>query len=88
MQVHARISREWRRRMIFMFAMIFGSGLWFLSDGYWMWPAETKPAEMLLAAVEEARRSVHAVPAPFEPGAALRAAGGMAGKLGQIGSAG
>ena len=25
-------------------------------------------------------------PAPFEPGAALRAAGGMAGKLGQIGA--
>jgi hypothetical protein len=40
MQVHARISKEWRRRMGFMFFMIFGSGLWFLSDGYIMWPAE------------------------------------------------
>ncbi len=42
MQVHARISSEWRRRMIFMFLMIFGSGVWFLSDGYLMWPAEAK----------------------------------------------
>jgi D-alanine-D-alanine ligase len=58
------------------------------SMGLYLWPAETKASEMLLAAVEEARRSVHAVPAPFEPGAALRAAGGMAGKLGQIGTAG
>ncbi|HUR15018.1 MAG TPA: hypothetical protein VM097_11065 [Mycobacteriales bacterium] len=57
------------------------------SMGLYLWPAATKPAEMLLAAVEEARRSVLAVPAPFEPGAALRAAGGMAGKLGQIGGA-
>ncbi len=54
----------------------------------YLWPAETKASELLLAAVEEARRLVTAVPAPFEPGAALRAAGGMAGKLGQIGSAG
>jgi D-alanine-D-alanine ligase len=58
------------------------------SMGLYLWPAEVKASEMLLAAVDEARRSVHAVPAPFEPGAALRAAGGMAGKLGQIGTAG
>jgi D-alanine-D-alanine ligase len=58
------------------------------SMGLYLWPAETKSSEMLLAAVEEARSTVHAVPAPFEPGAALRAAGGMAGKLGQIGRAG
>jgi D-alanine-D-alanine ligase len=58
------------------------------SMGLYLWPSEVKAAELLLAAVEEARRSVHAVPAPFEPGAALRAAGGMAGKLGQIGTAG
>jgi hypothetical protein len=39
-----------------------------------------------MGAVEEAQRSFNvASPAPFEPGAALRAAGGMAGKLGQIG---
>lgn len=42
MQVHARISKEWRRRMMFMFFMIFGSGIWFLSDGYFMWPAEQR----------------------------------------------
>jgi hypothetical protein len=42
MQVHARISKEWRRRMIFMFCMIFGSALWFLYDGYIMWPAEAR----------------------------------------------
>jgi D-alanine-D-alanine ligase len=56
------------------------------SMGLYLWPQETKASEMLLASVEEARRLVHAVPAPFEPGAALRAAGGMAGKLGQIGA--
>lgn len=53
MQVHARISKEWRRRMIFMFAMIFGSGLWFLSDGYWMWPAETKRHEVFAEMAEK-----------------------------------
>ena len=58
------------------------------SMGLYLWPEGTKASEMLLASVEEARKLVHAVPAPFEPGAALRAAGGMAGKLGQIGSAG
>jgi hypothetical protein len=42
MNVHARISKEWRRRMIFMFLMLFGSGAWFLSDGYYVWPAEQK----------------------------------------------
>jgi hypothetical protein len=42
MNVHARISKEWRRRMIFMFMMLFGSGAWFLSDGYYAWPAEAK----------------------------------------------
>ena len=40
MQVHAPISKEWRRRMIFMGAMIWGSGLWFAYDGYINWPAE------------------------------------------------
>lgn len=58
------------------------------SMGLYLWPSEVKPGEMLLAAVEEARRLAHAIPAPFEPGVALRAAGGMAGKLGQIGTAG
>ena len=59
------------------------------SMGLYLWPAETKAAQMLLAAVEEAKQLFNlATPAPFEPGAALRAAGGMAGKLGQIGSAG
>lgn len=42
MQVHARISKEWRRRMLFMGAMIWGSGLWFLYDGYVAWPDETR----------------------------------------------
>lgn len=40
MQVHARISKEWRRRMLFMFAMLFGVSLWFLTDGYIIWPKE------------------------------------------------
>jgi hypothetical protein len=42
MQVHARISKEWRRRMITMFLMIFGSALWFLYDGFINWPAEAE----------------------------------------------
>ncbi len=32
--------------MVFMFLMIFGSGLWFLTDGYLMWPAEAKRHEV------------------------------------------
>ena len=55
------------------------------SMSLYLWPPSVNAAELLLGAVEEARGSVSAAPAPFEPGAALRAAGGMAGKLGQIG---
>jgi hypothetical protein len=40
MEVHARISKEWRKRMLFMFFMIFGIAAWFLSDGYYFWPNE------------------------------------------------
>jgi hypothetical protein len=54
MQVHARISKEWRRRMLFMFAMIFGSALWFLTDGYIMWPAEGARHEVYKAMAETA----------------------------------
>lgn len=45
MQVHARISKEWRRRMLFMFAMLFGFSCWFLSDGYVIWPNEAERYE-------------------------------------------
>jgi D-alanine-D-alanine ligase len=56
------------------------------SMGLYLWPSTVSAAELLLGAVEEARGSFgRTEPAPFEPGAALRAAGGMAGKLGQIG---
>lgn len=48
MNVHARISKEWRRRMILMALMINGSGLWFLYDGCLAWPAETKRYEKLV----------------------------------------
>jgi hypothetical protein len=40
MEILARISKEWRRRMLFMFFMLFGMGSWFLSDGYIYWPNE------------------------------------------------
>jgi len=40
MEVHARISKEWRKRMLFMFFMIFGIAAWFLGDGYYFWPNE------------------------------------------------
>ena len=56
------------------------------SMSLYLWPSSIPAAELLLGVVEEARTAVSAVPAPFEPGAALRAAGGMAGKLGQIGA--
>ena len=45
MQVHARISKEWRRRMLLMFAMLFGVSCWFLTDGYIIWPNEAERYE-------------------------------------------
>lgn len=42
MEVVARISKEWRRRMLFMFFMIFGISAWFLYDGYILWPDEAQ----------------------------------------------
>jgi D-alanine-D-alanine ligase len=58
------------------------------SMGLYLWPSDVSAAELLLGAVQEAKDSFgRSEPAPFEPGAALRAAGGMAGKLGQIGQA-
>lgn len=42
MEVVARISTEWRRRMFFMFFMIFGIAAWFLYDGYILWPDEAQ----------------------------------------------
>ncbi|GAB5559314.1 MAG: hypothetical protein SynsKO_09610 [Synoicihabitans sp.] len=48
MQVDARISSEWRKRMIFMGAMIWGSALWFAYDGYIAWPAEAERYKILV----------------------------------------
>lgn len=42
MEIVARISKEWRRRMLFMFFMIFGMAAWFLTDGYHYWPKEAE----------------------------------------------
>ncbi|MDQ8196046.1 hypothetical protein QEH59_16540 [Coraliomargarita sp. SDUM461004] len=42
MEVVARISKEWRRRMLFMFFMIFGIAGWFLYDGFILWPDEAQ----------------------------------------------
>lgn len=55
------------------------------SMSLYLWPKEISPSELLLGAVEEAKKGFGRAEAPFEPGAALRAAGGMAGKLGQLG---
>ena len=41
-QVDARISSEWRRRMLFMFFMVFCIAGWFLWDGYSVWPSEAE----------------------------------------------
>ncbi len=48
MNVHARISKEWRRRMIMMALMLNGSGLWFCYDGFIAWPAEEKRYQQLV----------------------------------------
>ncbi|MFP4351746.1 MAG: hypothetical protein ACLFRP_02355 [Puniceicoccaceae bacterium] len=53
MNVHARISFEWRRRMLVLFLMFFGIGAWFLLDGYVNWPAEAERYEAFSAIREE-----------------------------------
>lgn len=57
------------------------------SMSLYLWPSSVAPAELLLGAVEEARaqQGRFEAGASYEPGIALRAAGGMAGKLGAIG---
>lgn len=57
------------------------------SMSLYLWPSTVPAAELLLGAIEEARASQGRYDAgsSFEPGVALRAAGGMAGKLGAIG---
>jgi hypothetical protein len=47
MNVHARISKEWRRRMTIMALMLNGSALWFCYDGFIAWPSETKRYQQL-----------------------------------------
>jgi hypothetical protein len=42
MEVDARISKEWRRRMLFMFFMVSCIAAWFLYDGYVVWPNEAE----------------------------------------------
>lgn len=39
--------------MVFMFLMLFGSAVWFLSDGYLMWPAEAKRHEVFSRMADE-----------------------------------
>ena len=41
-KVDARISKEWRRRMLFMFFMVSCIAAWFLYDGYSVWPNEAE----------------------------------------------
>lgn len=48
MNVHARISKEWRRRMTLMALMINGSALWFCYDGWIAWPAEEARYQQLV----------------------------------------
>jgi hypothetical protein len=38
MNIDARISKEWRRRMLFMLFMVSTISAWFLWDGYVVWP--------------------------------------------------
>ena len=57
------------------------------SMSLYLWPSSVSPAGLLLGAVAEARAQQGRLEAgaSYEPGVALRAAGGMAGKLGEIG---
>lgn len=48
MNVHARISKEWRRRMIMVAIMINGSAYWFCYDGYIAWPSEEARYQQLV----------------------------------------
>ncbi|MDF3056174.1 MAG: hypothetical protein K0R17_389 [Rariglobus sp.] len=48
MNVHARISKEWRRRMTLMALILNGSALWFCYDGLIAWPAEEKRYQQLV----------------------------------------
>ncbi|HSI08650.1 MAG: hypothetical protein ACAH89_12505 [Rariglobus sp.] len=48
MNVHARISKEWRRRMIMMALMLNGSAYWFCYDGFIAWPSEEKRYQQLV----------------------------------------
>lgn len=41
-KVDARISKEWRRRMLFMLFMVSCIAGWFLYDGYSVWPSEAQ----------------------------------------------
>ena len=52
MEVVARISTQWRRRMLFMFFMIFGIAAWFLYDGYILWPDEAQRHEEYLKIID------------------------------------
>ena len=42
MELVARVSKEWRWRMLLMVFMISGFAAWFLYDGYILWPDEAK----------------------------------------------
>jgi hypothetical protein len=42
MEVDARISKEWRRRMLFLLFMVSCIAGWFLWDGYAVWPNEAE----------------------------------------------
>lgn len=55
----------------------------------YLWPAEVRPEALLRGALAEAVAAFRArgAGAAYQPGVALRAAGGIAAKLGQIGSA-
>ncbi len=52
----------------------------------YLWP-DRDPAQLLKDLLEDTRRSASSIAAAYEPGAALRAAGGISSKLGRIGDA-
>ncbi len=53
MNVHARISKEWRRRMTMVALMLNGTGIWFLYDGFIAWPAEAARYQQLVTVTAE-----------------------------------
>lgn len=53
MNITARITSVWKKRMLLLIAFVAGSGLWFFYDAFIGWPAEAKRHERYIAFKEK-----------------------------------